>query len=343
MSSAYHPESDGSTERANRTVTQMLRQCIGPDQKDWVSKLPAIEFAINLARSDSTGYAPFFLNNGRMPRSLIWDNPTSDEYPAVRTFAQKVKYAVMAAYDSILAARVKQIRDANRRRRPVPFVKDDLVYLSTKNISLPKGLARKFIPKFIGPYKILQDFKNSSFKLDLPLNLKRRGVHDVFHASLLRAHEPNDDRLFPGRLESQISELEDQENEWAIEQIVAHKGAGRNAVFETVWKSGDRTWVPYASIAHLAALTAYLEVLGVEDISELKEGGGNPPDDPQVYIGHLDFALSLSEQGEYKLTTDLGISPQQSPPDFLPTPESTHLLHHLSPGFEMTELHTNQA
>ena len=49
MSSAYHPQTDGSTERANRTVTQMLRQCIQPDQKDWVAKLPAIEFAINSA------------------------------------------------------------------------------------------------------------------------------------------------------------------------------------------------------------------------------------------------------------------------------------------------------
>ena len=47
MSSAYHPETDGSTEHANRTITQMIRQCIGKTQKDWVSKLPAVEFAIN--------------------------------------------------------------------------------------------------------------------------------------------------------------------------------------------------------------------------------------------------------------------------------------------------------
>lgn len=62
MSSSYHPQSDGATERANRTVTQMLRCCIKPDQSDRVQKLPAIEFAINCARSESTGYAPFFLN-----------------------------------------------------------------------------------------------------------------------------------------------------------------------------------------------------------------------------------------------------------------------------------------
>ena len=76
LSSAYHPQSDGSTERANRTITQMLRQCIMPDQRDWVSKLPAIEFAINSARSESTGYAPFFLNFGRMPRNMIFNNPS---------------------------------------------------------------------------------------------------------------------------------------------------------------------------------------------------------------------------------------------------------------------------
>ena len=64
MTSAYHPETDGSTKRANRTIGQILRSCVGPNQKDWVAKLPMIEFAINLARSKSTGYSPFFLNSG---------------------------------------------------------------------------------------------------------------------------------------------------------------------------------------------------------------------------------------------------------------------------------------
>ena len=82
MSSAYHPETgDGSTERANRTIGQMLRSSIGPTQKDWVTCLPAIEFAINLARSESTGYSPFFLNTGRLFRVMVWDVPSKDEYP----------------------------------------------------------------------------------------------------------------------------------------------------------------------------------------------------------------------------------------------------------------------
>ena len=292
MSSAYHPESDGSTERANRTVSQMLRQCVGPNQRDWVSKLPAIEFAINMARSESTGYAPFFLNTGRMPRPMIWDGAAADEYPGVRAYAQKVKAAVMAAHDCLIAARVKQTRDANRRRRPAPFAEGDLVYVSTKNLSLPKGLARKLAPKYMGPYRILQDFGNSSFKLDLPISLKRRGIHDVFHSSLLRVHEPNDDRLFPGRLDTQVLELDDKDNEWAIEKFTTHRGSGTSALFEAVWKSGDRTWVPYTSVAHLEALNAYLEAQGVEKIGDLPDGTGVLPDDPQVFVGMVGVGLA---------------------------------------------------
>jgi transposase InsO family protein len=141
MSSAYHPETDGSTERANRTITQMIRQCISPDQKDWVQKLPGIQIAINLARNDFTGYSPFFLNTGRIPRNVVWNSPTDSQFPGVVKFAQRVKHALMTAHDSLIAARVKQTRDANRHRRPVPFKEEDLVYISTKNLALKKGLA----------------------------------------------------------------------------------------------------------------------------------------------------------------------------------------------------------
>jgi hypothetical protein len=172
----------------------MLRQCIGPKQKDWVSKLPAIEFAMNSARSETTGYSPFFLNTGCMPRSLLWNSDRTREYPGVANFALQRRLAVMSTHDSMIAARVKQTQNANRKRQPVPFENGDLVYLSSKNITFEKGLARKLIPKFIGPYAIIQDFENGSFRLDLPANMKQRSVHDVFHSSLLRIHVPNDDR-----------------------------------------------------------------------------------------------------------------------------------------------------
>lgn len=194
MSSAYHPQSNGSTERANRTVAQMLRLCIETDQKDWVLKLPAIEFAINNARSKSMGFAPFFLNSGRMPRSMIWDNkePLEKEYTGVKAFAQRMKLSIMKAHDHIIAARVKQTRDANCRQKVTNLEEGDYVYISTKNISLDKRLAQKLSPKFIGPYRIIGEFDNNTYKINLPPYLKCRGLHDVFHASLLQIHKPND-------------------------------------------------------------------------------------------------------------------------------------------------------
>jgi hypothetical protein len=314
MSSAYHPETDGSTERANRTVTQMLRQCINNKQTDWVAKLPSIEFAINTARSVSTGFAPFFLNTGHMPRSMIWNNSRTDEYPSVRNFALQRKLALIAAHDSVLAARVKQTRDANRRRRLAPFCEGDLVYLSTKNINFPKGLARKLIPKYIGPYKILQDFKNQSFKIDLPSHLKQRGVHNVFHASLLRVHVPNDDRLFPGRLDSQINSGESLEPEWAVDKILSHSGSKKDSLFEVQWKAGDITWLPYNQIEHLNALSAYFEVLGIEKITDLLRGTGKPPiQDPQIFIGSL--SLNLPHFSYKNSVTSHSTSPSFTLPD----------------------------
>ncbi|EIW76769.1 hypothetical protein CONPUDRAFT_32831, partial [Coniophora puteana RWD-64-598 SS2] len=58
---------------------------------------------------------------------------------------------------------------------------------------LPKGTARKLIPKFIGPYWIINDFRNNLFCVELPAHLQQRGVHNVFHALLLRIYVPNDD------------------------------------------------------------------------------------------------------------------------------------------------------
>lgn len=175
MSTSFHPQTDGITERANRTITQMLRQCVAPNQRDWAIKLPTIEFAINSASSTTRHSPPFQLVYGMMPMSMIWN--TKCKYPGIRVFAQRMKDSTMAAHDTIIAARVKSTSLSNRKRKEAPFVKGDLVYLSMENISLPKGRARKLAPKFIGPFKILDDYKNNVFLLDLPAELKQHSLH----------------------------------------------------------------------------------------------------------------------------------------------------------------------
>lgn len=64
-----------------------------------------------------------------------------------------------------------------------PFQVGDLVYLSTKNLSLPKNRARKLAPKYVGPYRIVSaHVRTSTYTLELPEELRRRRVHPTFHA-----------------------------------------------------------------------------------------------------------------------------------------------------------------
>ena len=129
----------------------------------------------------------------------------------------------------------------------------------------------------------------------------------MYHASLLRIHHPNDDRLFPGRLDTQISGGDVTDDEWAVDRIKSHSGSKSDAVFEVLWKSGDTTWMPYYQITNLQALTDYLHLLGVKVISKLPKGFGQPPvDDPQVFLGLI--APEPSERSTLSCLPSLGIA-----------------------------------
>lgn len=275
MSSAYHPETDGSTERANRTLGQMVRACALEDQYNWARKLPAIEFAMNSAVSDTTGFSPFYLNYGQVPRALKWEKKT--RYPGVRAFAQRMKEAIMRAHDCIIDARVKQTRQANRHRRVAPFIAGDFVYLSTKNLSLPPGSSRKLAPRYIGPFEIERVIVDgSSFKLKLPRDLLARGINPVFHASLLRVFRENDDSRFPGRQLHQLLGFRSSSKTWAVTEILDHYGTGKDLLFEVRWNTGHVTWERLRELRNLAALESYLQAMGVENARDLPIGRGKP-------------------------------------------------------------------
>ena len=315
MSSAFHPQTDGATEQANRTIIQMIRQCVRPDQKDWVIKLPAIEFALNSARSSTTGFSPFQLNYGRNPSPMIWD--AHDEFPGVRKFAEKMKMAIMSAHDSIIAARVVNTVQANRKWAKIDYKVGDLVYLSTKNISLPKGRARKLAPKYLGPFAVTKVLKEgATYQLDLSEELLKRGINRAFHASLLKPHVPNDDRRFPGRLPSQLPGFGEKPKEWIVEAITTHHGRGTNSEFEILWKAGDRTWAPYREVAHLIAMDRYCELMGVSDPHDLPPLYPKRADPSQISIGGVRVLGS-----GYKGGVDISCAPCPLTMSRLPTQE----------------------
>ncbi|QRV92243.1 Transposon Ty3-I Gag-Pol polyprotein [Ceratobasidium sp. AG-Ba] len=290
MSSAYHPETNGATERANKTIGSMIRQCIKGRQSSWVRYLPGIEYAINASVSDTTGYSPFYLNYGRNPPPTFWE--TDSEYSGVRTYLIRQREALMRAHDAMIAARVRQTEQANKHRKAAEFKVGDLVYLSSKNMRLPAKFSRKLTPKYIGPHRIIQEVtEGTTYKIELPTELKARGIHPVFHVSLLRIHVPNNDQKFPGRSGEQIVSLEKEPKEWAVDRIVTHAGKGRDAEFKLLWKSGDYSWESYERIRHLEAMNAYLKAQGVDEASQLTWTDpmeGPESDEGEEYDGKID-------------------------------------------------------
>jgi transposase InsO family protein len=265
MSTSFHPQTDGHSERVIRSIGQMLRSMVSPDQKDWVSKIPMIEFALNSSVNSSTGFAPFELTYGYMPR--ITPFPTEDiKYPGVKAFAQRARANLEMAHDSIIEARVSATYHANRHRsEEVPYEIDDLVYLSTVNLNLPKRRARKLAPKYIGPFRVVDAFpETSNYVLELSSELVARKIHPKFHASLLRPYESNDDLTFPSRESKHFYDFGmPDDDEWLVDEIIGHQFTDGAIEFNVRWTAGDHTWEPYSAVKRLEALDHYFALMGV--------------------------------------------------------------------------------
>jgi hypothetical protein len=241
---------------------------IRPDQTDWVEKIPMTEFAINSNISSSSGFAPFELNYGHMPMIIGGISPIEKAKPGVRKFVNQAISNLEMAHDAIIESRVRQTHQANKKRKAeTPFAVGDKVYLSTENIALPKGRARKLMPKFIGPYKVTKSHPNESrYTLDLPSELKARRIHPTFHVTRLRHYIRNDDRVFPKREVRAYYNFGDAEdNEWLVDEILAHQWNRNKLLFLVQWNLGDTTWEPYSECKDLEALDRYLELLGIDN------------------------------------------------------------------------------
>ena len=156
MSSSYHPQMDGSSEQAIQTMSQILRLLVNDYQTNWVSQLPMVEFAMNLAVSESTGSVPFELNYGWMPRmtrGIKYESP----HEGVKQFIKNIHAVLDKAFDSLVTQCTRQAMQSNKRRGEGLLLQPgDLVLLSTENLSLPKARTRKLCLKYIGPYKVLK-------------------------------------------------------------------------------------------------------------------------------------------------------------------------------------------
>jgi len=193
MSTAFHPQTDGQTERANRTFEDMLRSYCEEDQSNWDELLTPLEFAYNNSCQASTGFSPFFLNTGRQPRTpaaLQSGVPPDSENPSADAFFTELYSSLAAAKTHLAQAQERQATYADLRRRPVTIKAGDKVLLSTANLKLPGVGPRKLYRRYCGPFFVLEMVGKNAARLKLPEDCR---LHPVINVSRLKPYHEDDD------------------------------------------------------------------------------------------------------------------------------------------------------
>ena len=268
MSTSYHPETDSSSERTNKTVIQCIRFAVERDQLGWVKSLPKIRFNIMNTVNRSTGFTPFQLRFGRSPKLLPPIFHSETQLPVEKLASdliQRMQLDVSEAQDNLISAKVSQAFQANKSRTlSFPFKIGDRVVLSTlhRRRELKAGdpnRVAKFMPRYDGPFTIKNtDERHSTVTLDLP-NLPN--FFPVFHSSEVRPFHENNNTLFPSQALIPPEPITiDGQQEFFIDKIVDQKKKGKKTLYRVRWQGegpeGDK-WLPEDELADCEALDTW--------------------------------------------------------------------------------------
>ncbi len=269
-STAYHPQSDGQTERVNRVLEDMLRNYVAPSQDNWDEYLSLAQFAINNSVHKSTGSSPFMLNfgfNPRLPLSIVGTSKS----PVAAEFTQAMQRRIFEARTCHRVATQRQKLYADRNRVDVQFKPDDWVLLSSKNLRFKAGTP-KLLPRWVGPFQVVKAIGRQSYELNLPSNW--HNIHDVFHVSSLEAYRSDGSYQPPPP-----AELLEGEDELEVEAILAHRpvpptgqGNRKKKTYEYLlrWRgqsSDFDTWEPEVHLKHASILLrAYWDSVKAKEV-----------------------------------------------------------------------------
>jgi hypothetical protein len=253
MSTSFHPQTDGATERMNRTLEDMLRHFVTPSQDNWDELLDAAEFAVNNAWQASVRNTPFMLNSGQHPLTPVTLD-TDTHVPAAKAYTTQLREAVILARKCLEAAQHRQKAFADKRRRDVSYSVGEAVLLNTKNIHLKNPGTRKLLPKWMGPFRILRQVNEVAYTLELPPSWHR--LHSTFHVDVLKPYH-SDKRVQPPPPKMDV----DGEMEFEVETILGHKGTrgAKNLQYLVSWLGYGQehnSWEPSKNVANSADLVA---------------------------------------------------------------------------------------
>ncbi|KAH7558668.1 reverse transcriptase [Bipolaris maydis] len=245
LSTSFHPETDGQTERTNQTLEQYLRMYANKLQDNWVELLPTAQLAYNSTRSATTKHSPHYANYGYEP--VAHRDPKDIESIAV---GADDKAKLMRDLHEELSKNIAQrnlttSKAANKQRIEGPtFKKGDKVFLSRQNLKT-KRPCRKLDNLRVGPFKILEEIGKVNYKLKLPQGMR---IHPVFHKKLLEPAPPD------AELATDI-ELEDDEYE--VEEVKDLRKIGSQWKYLVKWQGwpeSHNTWEPEGNLTNCKSL-----------------------------------------------------------------------------------------
>ena len=250
MSTAFHPRTDGQTERHNQEVETYLRHFINYRQDDWTSWITPAEFALNNRKHSATGFSPFELDMGRQP-NVPGFAVTSNKNPRSLDVLKdlKVKWAECQR-------RLHKMVEVMRLRKgtAVDFEVGEEVWLDSTNLNTSRPM-KKLAEKRLGPFKILEKVGHTSYHLNLPISWK---IHPVFHSDLLsRFHKPVYD-VQKGQL-APLPVVIDQQEEFEVSKVLDSRLYRGKLQFLVQWKGyplEDSTWEPEKNLENATELVS---------------------------------------------------------------------------------------
>ncbi|KAI5120859.1 hypothetical protein M0805_008232 [Coniferiporia weirii] len=245
LSTAYHPQTDGQTERTNQEVEAYLQIYCGTSPHTWTDSLTDLEFSHNIQTHLVTKTLPFniILGYDPIPIPPVIEDTDIPSLSLRLRLLSSIRKEVLTAHD---LARTHMAQHGARGFKP--FKLGDKVWLEATNLHFPNRSC-KLAPKQEGPFPIIQVLSPLNYRLKLPPAWK---IHPVFHASLLSAYtETNTHR--PPFTQPPPDQIEGHQ-EFEIEAIVSHKGNGTRHRFLVKWTSypsSENQWLPETALSHV--------------------------------------------------------------------------------------------
>lgn len=259
LSTAFHPKTDGQTERQIQTLEQYLRAYVNYQQNDWVTWLFLVVFSYNNnSRHAETRMSPFLALMGYHPQIDLCFREQVDpgQVPEVDRLTTEMKELQEVLQEEWAQATTTQAKYYDLKRQPKSFATGNCVYLSSRNIKTRRP-TKKLDWKWLGPFRILEPVGKRAYRLDLPESAGR--LHPVFNVSLL---SPSHSR--PRTKPHSLPTLEvDGETEWYVDSIDNSRVRTRKREFLVYWRDTDHTidsWEPFDYVKDTAALDTYLKL-----------------------------------------------------------------------------------